>query len=137
LTKNVEEEQARVYATWASVGGDKTILAKLPPEISFTQAKKVSLVRFLVLHPEYLLFDEPTTGQDPIATRAINERIEALAREQKLTCVVVSHDMKSALRLADRILVLDGGKILDEGTPAQLKKSPQDLTRAFLEGVGA
>jgi phospholipid/cholesterol/gamma-HCH transport system ATP-binding protein len=82
--------------------------------------------------PRILLFDEPTTGLDPVTTEAVNDLILELSRKLSVTSIVVSHDMGSALRVADRILVLDEGKVLALGTPDEMRKSPIHLIRDFL-----
>jgi phospholipid/cholesterol/gamma-HCH transport system ATP-binding protein len=97
--------------------------------------KRVSLARTLAPGPEILLFDEPTTGLDPIATEAVNELIRDLSRNLHVTSIVVSHDMKSALSVADRILVLDAGRILALGSPAEIRASQAPLIRDFLSEV--
>ncbi len=108
------------------------IEAKLPAEISYGMQKRVSLARTVAIEPKILLFDEPTTGLDPVTTQAINKLIFELSRKLKTTSIVVSHDMQCALDIADRIIVLDQGQIVDQGTPAELKKSQQPLVRDFL-----
>lgn len=111
------------------------ISAKYPPQISYGMQKRVSLARTLAIQPEILLFDEPTTGLDPVTTTLINELIFKLSRELQTTSIVVSHDMECALKIADRIIVLDQGQILDSGTPKELLKSSVPLVRDFLEEV--
>jgi len=112
---------------------DESIFDRKPPEISYGMQKRVSLARTLAPGPRYLLFDEPTTGLDPITTNAVNELIHELSRTLKVTSVVVSHDMGCALRIADRILVLDQGKILALGTVGEIKANPAELIRDFLK----
>ncbi|AHI07301.1 ABC-type organic solvent resistance transport system ATP-binding protein [Bdellovibrio bacteriovorus W] len=111
------------------------ISAKYPPQISYGMQKRVSLARTLAIQPEILLFDEPTTGLDPVTTTLINELIFKLSRELQTTSIVVSHDMECALKIADRIIVLDQGQILDSGTPKELLKSSVPLVRDFLAEV--
>jgi phospholipid/cholesterol/gamma-HCH transport system ATP-binding protein len=113
----------------------KGVESKMPQEISYGMKKRVSLARTVVLKPKILLFDEPTTGLDPVTTRSINLLIQDLSRKLKTTSVVVSHDMICALEIADQIMVLDQGGILEQGTPAQLKKSSNQLTQDFLKEV--
>ncbi len=108
------------------------ILDKLPAALSYGMQKRVSLARTLAPRPEILLFDEPTTGLDPITTRAINRLIEELSRSLAVTSVVVSHDMGCALEIADRILVLDEGRILALGTVDEIRRHPSSLIREFL-----
>lgn len=109
------------------------IESKRPQEISYGMQKRVSLARTIAVSPQILLFDEPTTGLDPVTTNAINHLILELSRKLKTTSLVVSHDMQCALDIADHILVLDQGEIVDQGTPAQLKKSMQPLVQDFLK----
>jgi len=99
--------------------------------------KRVSLARTVALEPHILLFDEPTTGLDPITTNAVNQLILDLSRKLKTTSLVVSHDMNCALSIADRIVVLDQGKIVALGTPEEMKKSDVPLVRDFLAEVVA
>ena len=105
---------------------------KFPNQISYGMQKRVSLARTIAIEPRILLFDEPTTGLDPVTTGAINLLIQELSRKLKTTSVVVSHDMKCALEIADRILVLDKGELVAQGTPEQLKKNTNPLVRDFL-----
>jgi phospholipid/cholesterol/gamma-HCH transport system ATP-binding protein len=105
---------------------------RMPAEISYGMQKRVSLARTLALEPKILLFDEPTTGLDPVTTNAVNQLIFDLSRKLKTTSVVVSHDMHCALAIADRILVLDQGEIVAQGSPEELKSSPHPLVRDFL-----
>lgn len=108
---------------------------KLPAEISYGMQKRVSLARTVALEPKILLFDEPTTGLDPVTTTAVNKLILDLSRSLKTTSIVVSHDMQCALSIADRIVVLDKGAIVDQGTPAQMKNSKAPLVQEFLSEV--
>lgn len=113
----------------------KDVLAKKPSEISYGMQKRASLARTIVLKPKILLFDEPTTGLDPVTTNSINNLIKSLSRELNTTSLVVSHDMACALGIADRIVVLDQGQIVDQGTPTELLNSSVPLVRDFLEEV--
>jgi phospholipid/cholesterol/gamma-HCH transport system ATP-binding protein len=106
---------------------------KLPQEISYGMQKRVSLARTVAVQPKILLFDEPTTGLDPVTTRAINHLILELSRTLKTTSVVVSHDMQCALEIADRIIVLDKGEIVALGSPEELKTSKHPLVVDFLK----
>lgn len=108
---------------------------KFPPQLSYGMQKRVSLARTVALRPQVLLFDEPTTGLDPVTTTAVNLLIQELSRSLQTTSIVVSHDMNCALSIADRIVVLDQGQIVDQGTPEQMKKSQAPLVRDFLAEV--
>jgi phospholipid/cholesterol/gamma-HCH transport system ATP-binding protein len=126
------EINTRVLEKLSLVNLSPETLDRLPSELSYGMQKRVSLARTLAPNPSYLLFDEPTTGLDPITTTAINDLIRDLSRKLQVTSLVVSHDMACALKIADRILVLDHGKILAHTHPAALKKSQEPLIRDFL-----
>jgi phospholipid/cholesterol/gamma-HCH transport system ATP-binding protein len=113
----------------------KGIESKTPSQISYGMQKRVSLARTLALEPEILLFDEPTTGLDPMTTNAVNQLIFELSRKLNTTSIVVSHDMQCALDIADRVIVLDQGEIIAQGTPADLRNSSHPLVRDFLMEV--
>ena len=108
------------------------VLDRYPPELSYGMQKRASLARTLAPGPDYLHFDEPTTGLDPITTNAVNDLIFSLSRELKVTSLVVSHDMNCALKIADRILVLDGGSIYFLGSVQETVRSDKPLIREFL-----
>ncbi len=127
-----EEIQRRVQQKLSLVHLSTDVLERFPSELSYGMQKRVSLARTLAPSPSYLLFDEPTTGLDPITTNAINDLIHDLSKKLQVTSIVVSHDMACALKIADRVLVLDQGKILAHTTRAQLKLSKEPLIRDFL-----
>jgi phospholipid/cholesterol/gamma-HCH transport system ATP-binding protein len=110
----------------------KGIEGKLPQEISYGMQKRVSLARTVAVSPRILLFDEPTTGLDPVTTNSINHLISELSHRLKTTSLVVSHDMQCALDIADHIIVMDKGEIVAAGSPAALKKNPHPLVQNFL-----
>lgn len=130
--KEIEE---RVFECLRLVHLSEDIALRMPPEISYGMQKRVSLARTLAPGPEILLFDEPTTGLDPITTHIINDLIENLSHQLTTTSVVVSHDMGCALDIADRILVLDEGKVLAFESVEQIKKNPSLLIQNFLAEV--
>jgi phospholipid/cholesterol/gamma-HCH transport system ATP-binding protein len=103
--------------------------------LSYGQQKRISLARTIALRPRVLLFDEPTTGLDPQMTTAINLLIKELSVELKTTSIVVSHDMKCALEIADRIIMLDQGQVIAEGTPIILKNHHHPLVQDFFAEV--
>lgn len=110
---------------------------KRPGDISYGTQKRVSLARTVALEPKILLFDEPTTGLDPVTTNAVNSLIKELSRKLKTTSIVVSHDMNCALSIADRIVVLDQGQVVDQGTPEELLQSKKQLVIDFLSEAKA
>ena len=105
-----------------------------PSELSGGMRKRVGLARALALNPEIMLYDEPTTGIDPIMGDIINDLIITLRDRLKVTSVVVTHDMRSAYKVADRIAMLYNGKILEEGTPQEFQQSENPFVRQFVEG---
>ncbi|MCB0343230.1 MAG: ABC transporter ATP-binding protein [Pseudobdellovibrionaceae bacterium] len=115
----------------------KDVEHRLPQDISYGMQKRVSLARTVAVGPQVLLYDEPTTGLDPVTTNAVNQLILELSKQLQVTSMVVSHDMHCALDIADRIIVLDQGQIVEEGTPAELQKSNQPLVKEFLSEVVA
>jgi phospholipid/cholesterol/gamma-HCH transport system ATP-binding protein len=117
----------------ANVAG---IEEKFPAELSGGQRKRVGLARALIDRPEILLYDEPTTGLDPVATKNVDEMIRRTADEFGVTSVVISHDMASTFRIGDRIAMLHAGKIVVNGTPEEVLASRQPELREFVETSG-
>jgi len=107
---------------------------KMPDELSGGQRKRVALARAIVLEPQVVLYDEPTTGLDPIRADEINELIVALSKRLGITSVVVTHDMASAAKIADRILMLYDGQIVADDVTEKFLKSDQDLVQRFIKG---
>jgi phospholipid/cholesterol/gamma-HCH transport system ATP-binding protein len=129
-----EEVRVRVKKSLALVNL-ADIEHKMPSEISYGMQKRVSLARTVAIEPKILLFDEPTTGLDPVTTNTVNQLIKNLSRTLKTTSIVVSHDMQCALDIADRVIVLDKGQIVEDASPEKLKKSQVPLVRDFLAEV--
>jgi len=125
--------ETRVLECLSLVNLRSPVAVKKPQDISYGMQKRVSLARTVAVSPKILLFDEPTTGLDPVTTKAINHLIFELSRKLKTTSLVVSHDMMCALEIADHIIVLDKGEIVDQGSPADLKKSKHPLVVDFLK----
>jgi phospholipid/cholesterol/gamma-HCH transport system ATP-binding protein len=94
----------------------------------------VALARAIALNPRIILYDEPTTGLDPIRSDVINELIIKLQRTLKVTSVVVTHDMHSAFKIADRIVMLHEAKLIFDGTPEQIRQSQEPIVRRFVLG---
>ena len=117
----------------ANVGG---IEQKFPAELSGGQRKRVGLARALIDRPKILLYDEPTTGLDPVATKNVDDMILQTSRDFGVTSVVISHDMASTFRIADKISMLYDGKILITGTPAELMRSAHAPLREFIDMAG-
>jgi phospholipid/cholesterol/gamma-HCH transport system ATP-binding protein len=105
-----------------------------PANLSGGQRKRVALARAIALNPEVILYDEPTTGLDPIRADVINELILKLQRELGVTTVVVTHDMTSAYKIADRIIMLHNGKIIADGDADHIRNHPHPNVQQFING---
>ncbi|MBN2438025.1 MAG: ABC transporter ATP-binding protein [Deltaproteobacteria bacterium] len=108
--------------------------AKIPSELSGGMRKRVGLARAIAMRPQIVLFDEPTTGLDPVMTEAINRLILDTQKNYNLTCVVISHDIRSIFEIGHRIAMLYEGKIIAYGTPEELKASRNPVIVQFLAG---
>lgn len=128
-----EEQSARCERVLAMVGLSG-IQNKMPADLSGGQRKRVALARAIVLDPDLVLYDEPTTGLDPIRSDVINELIISLARGTGITSLVVTHDMASANKIADRIVMLYDGKIIADAPPAEFARIENDLVQRFIRG---
>jgi phospholipid/cholesterol/gamma-HCH transport system ATP-binding protein len=117
----------------ANVAG---IEQKFPAELSGGQRKRVGLARALIDRPEILLYDEPTTGLDPVATKNVDEMIRRTADQFGVTSVVISHDMASTFRIGDRVAMLHAGQIIVDGTAAEVLASTRPELREFIEISG-
>lgn len=109
---------------------------KYPSELSGGMRKRVGLVRALVLEPEIVLYDEPTTGLDPLATENVDMMIKEVAEKFHVTSVVISHDMASVFRIADRVAMIHAGQIVFAGTIDEVKQSDNEYLRRFVETSG-
>jgi phospholipid/cholesterol/gamma-HCH transport system ATP-binding protein len=108
---------------------------KMPSELSGGMRKRVALARSIVLSPSILLYDEPTTGLDPIMSDLITKLIDTTGRSHNATSFIISHDIESSLRIADQVAVLYQGKILFSGTPEEIRHSEEPFIKAFLAGA--
>lgn len=127
---------------WREVVKEKLALVGLTPEVadlkpaelSGGMKKRVGLARAIAHEPEYILYDEPTTGLDPIMADVINELILALQKQLGVTSIVVTHDMKSAYKISNRIAMLYEGRIVATGTPDEFGGSQDPMVRQFVTG---
>ena len=108
------------------------IMHRMPGEISAGQRKRVGLARAIVVKPEIMIYDEPTTGQDPLRTRDIDDMIQQTQERFEITSIVISHDMSSTFRIAHMIAMLHQGKIAAFGSPAELRASPNEHVQRFI-----
>jgi phospholipid/cholesterol/gamma-HCH transport system ATP-binding protein len=107
----------------------------MPSELSGGMRKRVALARAVCAKPDIILYDEPTTGLDPITADSINELIKSLHDKLKVTSIVVTHDMKSAYKIADKIAMMYKGKIIIEGSPSDIQNSGNTVVHQFINGL--
>lgn len=107
---------------------------KMPSDLSGGMRKRVGLARAIAMEPEIILYDEPTTGLDPIMADVINELIIKMREKLNVTSVAITHDMKSAYKIADTIAMLYNGVIIDRGSPDEIRNTSNPVVRQFIEG---
>jgi phospholipid/cholesterol/gamma-HCH transport system ATP-binding protein len=107
---------------------------RLPAELSGGQRKRAGLARAIAFRPKYLLYDEPTSGLDPVTTTVIDRLILKMKQELGVTSLVITHDMRSAYRISDRIAMLYEGRVLEAGTPDEIRATQTPIVRGFIEG---
>jgi phospholipid/cholesterol/gamma-HCH transport system ATP-binding protein len=134
-TSHSEKEILRIVEDRLRQVGLLGMMEKMPGELSGGMKKRVGLARALVLDPEIILFDEPTSGLDPIISLTIDEMIRETQMRLHKTYVVISHDILGMFRIADRVAVLYNGKIVEYGTPLDIKHSENEFTREFLKAT--
>ena len=115
----------------------REILSKIPSELSGGMKKRVGIARAIIGRPEVLLWDEPTTGLDPINTAAVERLIERLSTELKVTSLLVTHDVEGGLLMCDRVAMLDSGTIRFCGTPDEFRACPDPVVQAFVDRAAA
>ncbi len=111
--------------------------ASYPSQLSGGQRKRAGLARAIATHPKYILYDEPTTGLDPITAAVIDQLIIRMSDELGVTGLVITHDMRSAFRISDRMAMLYEGRIRFEGTPDEFREADDPVVRGFIEGKPA
>ena len=129
-----EEEIRKIASEKLALVGLKNVEDLMPAELSGGMRKRVSLARAIAIEPEILLYDEPTTGIDPIMADAINDLIVQMREKLNVTSIAITHDMKSAYKIGDRIAMLYQGKIIEVGTPEEIKNSSNPIVKQFIEG---
>jgi phospholipid/cholesterol/gamma-HCH transport system ATP-binding protein len=115
----------------------RLILSKLPAELSGGMKKRVGIARAIVGKPEMLLWDEPTTGLDPVNTAAVERLIARLSKELEVTSIIVTHDIEGGLLICDRVAMLTGGKLRFCGSPQEFRTSQDPVVQSFVNRVGA
>ncbi|MCB9739127.1 MAG: ABC transporter ATP-binding protein [Deltaproteobacteria bacterium] len=130
-----EEERERVRTALHELGL-RDIEHKFPAELSGGMRKRVALARATILGPEIILYDEPTTGLDPIMIKAVDDMIAETQERLKVTSVVISHDMASTFRIAHRVAMLYHGEIIAYGTPDEIRHSDNPIVQSFIHVSG-
>ena len=131
-TRMTKKEIDEIVAEKLELVGLPGIQKMRPSDLSGGMKKRVSLARSLATNPEYILYDEPTTGLDPVMSDQIDDLIKDLSDKLKVTSVVVTHDIFSVYDVADRVAMMHEGKIYFEGTPKELTETNDELIRDFL-----
>ncbi len=127
-------EIRRVVRDKLRLVGLERVERKMPAELSGGMRKRVGLARAIALEPEIILYDEPTTGLDPILCDAIERLIKRMQQELDITSVVISHDIGGSFRIANHMAMLHGGQIIETGTPEEFRNSAHPVVRQFLSG---
>jgi phospholipid/cholesterol/gamma-HCH transport system ATP-binding protein len=133
-TNKSADEIDQIVAEKLKMVGLEGLQPKRPAELSGGQKKRVALARAIALDPEVVMYDEPTTGLDPVRADVINEMIRRLQSQAHVTSVVVTHDMTSAFKVGDRIVMLYRGEIIADGDPELFKTSDDARVRRFVDG---
>ncbi len=133
-TDKPPEEIRRIVGEKLTMVGLPGIEDMKPAELSGGMKKRVGLARAIAMEPQYVLYDEPTTGLDPIMADSINNLIVSLNSRLSVTTIVVTHDMVSAYKIADRIVMLHRGVIIFDGTPDEIRRTDDEVVRQFIEG---
>jgi len=136
LTKLPGEQKKKVVTEKLNMVGLEAVEHLKPEELSGGMKKRVALARAIAMGPKYILYDEPTTGLDPIMADVINELIIYLQKTLEITSVAVTHDMVSAYKISNRLAMLYDGKIEGVGTPDEIKHTENQVIRQFVSGSG-
>lgn len=129
-SKSKEDIEKLVVEALENVGLADAI-DKMPAELSGGMRKRISLARTLILKPEIMLYDEPTTGLDTITSKEISTLILTIQKKLKTSSIIITHDMECARIVADRVIILNDGKVIGEGTFEELKNSPKEEINSF------
>jgi phospholipid/cholesterol/gamma-HCH transport system ATP-binding protein len=133
-TKLSDREIRKIATEKLALVGLKDVEDKMPSELSGGMKKRVGLARAIAMDAAIILYDEPTTGLDPITADAINDLIIDLRKKLGVTSVAITHDMQSAYKISDRIAMLYKGEIVETGTPDQIRNTTNPIVRQFITG---
>ncbi|MFC2163686.1 ABC transporter ATP-binding protein [Acidobacteriota bacterium] len=128
------DERGKVITESLAKVGLRGVENLMPFELSGGMKKRVGLARAIAYRPEIILYDEPSTGIDPIRADAINDLIIQMKKDMGVTSVVITHDMVSAYKIADKIAMLYEGRIIEEGTPEEIENSRNEIVQQFIHG---
>ena len=132
--KDQHEIDERVNEVLEGVGLADAV-DKLPSDLSGGMRKRIGLARTLIIKPEIMLYDEPTTGLDPITSREISELILDMQKKYKTTSIIITHDMECARITSDRVVIMNDGKYIAEGTFDSLHKSNNEIAKSFFKDI--
>jgi phospholipid/cholesterol/gamma-HCH transport system ATP-binding protein len=134
-TKKSEREIKEIVMQRLEEVGLSESVTKMPNELSGGMRKRAGFARALVLEPELLLFDEPDSGLDPVRTALLCDLIKEIQQKYKSTGVMISHDIKSCFNIGDHIILLYGGKVVEQGSKEELQRSTKPFTQQFIKGA--
>lgn len=134
-TRKTEKDIKAIVMERLEEVGLRESVTKMPNELSGGMRKRAGFARALVLEPELLLFDEPDSGLDPVRTALLCDLIKQIQRKYGSTGVVISHDIKSCFNIGDHIILLYGGKVVDQGSKEELQRSTNPFTQQFIQGA--
>ena len=131
IPKNEQDELIGSYLEEVGMGGTEQLM---PSELSGGMKKRVGIARSIAMKPTYLLYDEPTTGLDPVMTDSINRLIKKIIDIEKVTSIIVTHEMRTVYDVADRVVLINEGEIAYNGSPENIKKQENNIIRQFILG---
>ena len=123
----------RISESLAEVGMENSEKL-MPSSLSGGMKKRVGIARAIAIKPKYLLYDEPTTGLDPVMTDSINRLISNIHKHEDVTSIMVTHELRTVFEVAERVIMIHDGKINFDGTPKQIKKSKNKVVQQFISG---
>ena len=130
---NEIEVNQRISESLAEVGMENSEKL-MPSSLSGGMKKRVGIARAIAIKPKYLLYDEPTTGLDPVMTDSINRLISKIHKHEDLTSIMVTHELRTVFEVAERVIMIHNGKIKFDGTPEQIKLSQEKIVQQFISG---
>ncbi len=133
LTDKPKSDYPRIVREKLALVGLKDVEHLKPAELSVGMKKRVSLARSIAVEPKYILYDEPTTGLDPVTTGMVKDLITGMRAKLGITTIVVTHDMRLALEISSRVAMLYGGEFVEVGEPAKFRQSENPAVKEFME----